>query len=126
MLERVATTLPPAPPAPMTSQPRRDGRKMKFHGVRFGGGCQTPLPSSPGRTMLARFTGIDLRLLLLTITGYFPSHTLRNFVYRRVRRKAGLRSSIHWRASSFTHRGCPFDQHTTIGNDGFFGTRARA
>jgi len=73
-------TSPPRPPAPMTSQPRRDGSQNEVSRRRLAAALPNALRRFAGRTMPGSLPN-DLRLLLLTITGYFPSHTLRNFVY---------------------------------------------
>jgi putative colanic acid biosynthesis acetyltransferase WcaF len=66
----------------------------------------------------------DLRLYLLTLTGYVPSHGARNFVYRRAGVKLARSSSIHWRARFFNPEGLSVDEHCTIGNDAFFDGRS--
>ena len=65
----------------------------------------------------------DLRLWVLTMTGYVPSHTIRNFVYRSMGVRLARNSSIHWRARFFDPQGLSVGEHTTIGNDGFFDAR---
>ena len=46
----------------------------------------------------------DLRLWVLTMIGYVPSHTIRNFVYRSMGVRLAKSSSIHWRARFFDPR----------------------
>jgi putative colanic acid biosynthesis acetyltransferase WcaF len=65
----------------------------------------------------------DLRLYLLTTTGYIPLHTIRNFFYRRAGVRLARSSSIHWRARFFYPQGLSVGEHTTIGNDAFFDGR---
>jgi maltose O-acetyltransferase len=65
----------------------------------------------------------DLRLYLLTVTGYVPSHRLRNAVYRAAGVELPRSSSIHWRSRFFFPQGLSVGQHTTIGNDSFFDAR---
>jgi maltose O-acetyltransferase len=65
----------------------------------------------------------DLRLYWLTMLGYVPSHTLRNFFYRRAGVKLARTSSLHWRARFFTPEGLTVGEHCTLGNDGFYDGR---
>ena len=65
----------------------------------------------------------DLHLYLLTLTGYVPSHRVRNAVYRAFGVTLARTSSIHWRARFFVPDGLSVGEHTTIGNDGFFDAR---
>jgi putative colanic acid biosynthesis acetyltransferase WcaF len=65
----------------------------------------------------------DLRLYLLTLVGGVPSHTLRNFCYRRAGVQLALTSSLHWRARFFCPEGLRIGAHCTLGNDGFFDAR---
>jgi len=65
----------------------------------------------------------DLRLYLLTMTGYVPSHGYRNAIYRAYGVKLARSSSIHWRARFFSPQGLVIGENTTIGNDGFFDAR---
>lgn len=72
----------------------------------------------------AAFVWADLRLYLLTLTGYLPSHTLRNFVYRCSGVQIARTSSIHWRARFFCPEGLRVGENCIIGNDGFFDGRS--
>lgn len=65
----------------------------------------------------------DLRLYMLTMIGYFPSHAVRNFFYRSAGIRLARTSSIHWRARFFNPQTLCVGEHTTIGNDGFFDAR---
>lgn len=65
----------------------------------------------------------DLRLYLLTLVGYMPSHTVRNFFYRWAGVQLGNTSSIHWRARFFCPEGLTIGENCIIGNDGFFDAR---
>lgn len=65
----------------------------------------------------------DLRLWVLTMIGYVPSHAIRNMVYRWMGVRLPKNSSIHWRARFFDPHGLSVGEHTTIGNDGFFDAR---
>jgi putative colanic acid biosynthesis acetyltransferase WcaF len=67
----------------------------------------------------------DLRLWVLTMTGYIPSHRIRNFVYRRAGVQLAKTSSIHWRARFFSPQDLTIGECTTIGNDGFFDAREK-
>lgn len=65
----------------------------------------------------------DLRLWVLTMMGYVPSHNIRNWIYRWMGIKLATTSSIHWRARFFDPQGLAVGGYTTIGNDGFFDAR---
>ena len=65
----------------------------------------------------------DLRLYLLTQVGNVPSHSIRNFFYRRCGVKLASTSSIHWKARFFAPEGLRIGHHCTIGNDAFFDAR---
>ena len=67
----------------------------------------------------------DLRLWVLTMVGYVPSHHIRNSVYRWMGVELPRSSSIHWRARFFDPQGLVVGENTTIGNDGFFDARDR-
>lgn len=65
----------------------------------------------------------DLRLYLLTLVGYVPSHSFRNFFYRRSGIDLTRTSSIHWRARFFYPEGLSIGENCIIGNDAFFDAR---
>jgi len=65
----------------------------------------------------------DLRLFLLTMLGYVPSHRLRNFFYRQSGVRLASTSSLHWRARFFSPEGLSIGDHCTLGNDGFYDGR---
>lgn len=65
----------------------------------------------------------DLRLWVLTMTGYVPSHRIRNLVYRLSGVQLAKSSSIHWRARFFSPQDLTVGEYTTIGNDAFFDAR---
>lgn len=65
----------------------------------------------------------DLRLYLLTLVGYVPSHTFRNQVYRLAGVDLPRTSSLHWRARFFCPEGLAIGEHCTLGNDAFFDAR---
>lgn len=65
----------------------------------------------------------DLRLYLLTLVGYVPSHSFRNSFYRLSGVRLPRSSSIHWRARFFCPEGLTVGAYCTIGNDGFFDGR---
>lgn len=69
---------------------------------------------------------IDFWVYLATFTGYIPSHTVRNFLYRYFFRvHIGNDSSVHWRAE-FNQPGGVFIGHNTIiGNDAFLDGRSK-
>lgn len=66
----------------------------------------------------------DLRLYLLTCTGYIPFHCIRNFFYRRAGVRLPKDSSLHWRARFFCPEGLSIGHHCTLGNDGFYDARS--
>ena len=69
------------------------------------------------------WTWADLRLFILTVVGYVPSHRLRNMTYRRFGVQLPTTSSIHWRARFFCPERLIVGDHCTLGNDGFFDAR---
>ncbi len=65
----------------------------------------------------------DLRLYLLTMVGYVPSHTVRNFWYRRAGVKLAKTSSLHWQARFFCPEGLSVGDDCTLGDGGFYDCR---
>lgn len=65
----------------------------------------------------------DLRLYLLTLTGYVPSHHFRNSVYRGFGMKLSRKSAVAWRARFFCPEGVTIGDYTTVGNDAFLDGR---
>lgn len=65
----------------------------------------------------------DLRLYWLTMLGYVPSHTIRNYFYRHAGVRLARTSSLHWRARFFKPEGLTIGEHCTLGNDGFYDAR---
>ena len=65
----------------------------------------------------------DLRLFILTMIGYMPSHTIRNLFYRLSGVKIARTSSLHWRARFFAPEGLSIGEYCTLGNDGFYDAR---
>jgi putative colanic acid biosynthesis acetyltransferase WcaF len=94
-----------------------------------------PSPKPAWRRMLRRIAPLrkcyrwgvdvwaDLRLYLLTIVGYVPSHAIRNFWYRCAGVRLAKSSSLHWRARFFCPEGLVIGEHCTLGNDGFYDAR---
>jgi len=69
---------------------------------------------------------IDFWVLLATLTGYIPSHTIRLFLYRHFFRvKIGKDSSIHWLARFNLPSGVSIGHNTIIGNDAFLDGRSK-
>lgn len=67
---------------------------------------------------------IDFWVYLCTLTGYIPSHTIRNFLYRTIYRVVlGHDSSIHWRTQFNLPSGVAIGHNTIIGNDAFLDGR---
>lgn len=65
----------------------------------------------------------DARLRLLAELGSVPSHTLRNYFYRRAGMQLPPSSSIHWRAEFYRPEGIAIGQHCTIGDNVFLDGR---
>lgn len=66
----------------------------------------------------------DLRLRLLTDLGYFPSHRVRRFFYRRAGLTLHPTSSIHWRAEFYAPESIRIGRHCTIGDSAFLDGRS--
>lgn len=66
----------------------------------------------------------DLRLRLLTDLGYFPSHHVRRFFYRRAGLTIDPTSSIHWRAEFYAPERITIGRHCTIGDSAFLDGRS--
>lgn len=66
----------------------------------------------------------DFSLFFATTIGYFPSHTIRNFLYRRIFIiKLPNDSIIYWRCRFFKPSGVNVGHNSIIGNDGFLDGR---
>jgi putative colanic acid biosynthesis acetyltransferase WcaF len=65
-----------------------------------------------------------LRLHLLTLTGYVPSHRYRNFVYRSFGIKLAKTSTLYWRARFFYPEGVSVGDFTNVGTDAFLDGRS--
>ena len=66
----------------------------------------------------------DLRLRLLADLGYFPSHSVRNFFYRRSGVVLPRTSSIHWRAEFYAPAGVVIGNNCIIGDTCFLDGRS--
>jgi maltose O-acetyltransferase len=66
----------------------------------------------------------DLRLRLLADLGHVPSHTVRNWFYRRAGMVLPLSSSIHWRAEFYAPERIVVGEHCTIGDSCFLDGRS--
>lgn len=66
----------------------------------------------------------DLRLRLLAEVGRFPSHGLRNAVYRRAGMALPPSSSIHWRAEFYAPENIVIGEYCTIGDSCFLDGRS--
>lgn len=66
----------------------------------------------------------DLRLRLLTDVGFFPSHRVRNAIYRRAGVALPDSSSIHWRAEFYAPESIRVGEHCTIGDSCFLDGRS--
>lgn len=67
----------------------------------------------------------DLRLRLLADLGYVPSHTIRNFFYRRAGIALPRSSSIHWRAEFYHPGGIVIGENCIVGDTAFLDGRDR-
>jgi len=66
----------------------------------------------------------DLSLFLATLTGYIPSHTIRNLFYRHfLRIKLPKNSIIYWKCRFFAPEGIHIGQNSIIGNNAFLDGR---
>ena len=64
------------------------------------------------------------RLLLATLTGFLPSHSLRNLLYRYFFRiQIGTGSTIHWQCRFFAPEGIHIGHNTLVGNNAFLDGR---
>ena len=75
-------------------------------------------------SLQSRPLGADLRLRLLADLGWFPSHRVRNFVYRRAGLSLHPTSSIHWRAEFYAPERIRIGAHCTIGDTAFLDGRS--
>lgn len=66
----------------------------------------------------------DARLRLLADIGHAPSHSFRNFCYRRAGLILPRSSSIHWRAEFYAPERIVIGEHTVIGDSVFLDGRA--
>ncbi len=66
----------------------------------------------------------DLRLRLLADLGFFPSHRVRGFFYRRAGLIIDRTSSIHWRAEFYAPERITIGKHCTIGDSAFLDGRS--
>lgn len=66
----------------------------------------------------------DARLRLLYEVGYFPSHKVRNFWYRRSGMQLDRSSAIHWRAQFYAPENITIGPWTTIGDSCFLDGRS--
>ena len=63
--------------------------------------------------------GLDFKLMILRWTGFAPSHSWRNFIYRLAGIKIGQGSIIHMWANFFQPRNISIGQDTIIGDHCF-------
>jgi acetyltransferase-like isoleucine patch superfamily enzyme len=66
----------------------------------------------------------DLRLRLLASLGAVPSHSVRNYFYRRSGLTLPRSSSIHWRAEFYALERIVIGEHCTIGDTAFLDGRS--
>lgn len=66
----------------------------------------------------------DLRLRLLADLGYFPSHRIRGYFYRRAGLVMDTTSSIHWRAEFYAPENIRIGRYCTIGDSAFLDGRS--
>ena len=68
--------------------------------------------------------GLDFKLLLLSIVGAIPSHTIRNFIYRLSGIKLGRSATIHMGANFFQPKNISIGEGSIIGSGVFLDGRA--
>jgi len=69
--------------------------------------------------------GLDLKLMILSWTGFVPSHTWRNFIYRLSGIKIAPGSTFHMWANFFQPRNISLGQDTIVGNHCFLDGRSQ-
>jgi len=81
---------------------------------------------APVRAAVGWWRGVwsDLRLRLLTDLGYFPSHRVRGYFYRRAGLVIDRTSSIHWRAEFYAPERIRIGRYCTIGDSAFLDGRS--
>ncbi len=81
---------------------------------------------APVRGAVRRWRDVwsDLRLRLLTDLGYFPSHRVRGYFYRRAGMVIDRTSSIHWRAEFYSPERITIGGYSTIGDSSFLDGRS--
>lgn len=68
---------------------------------------------------------MDFSLLVATLTGHIPLHTLRYIIYRYILRvRFPSDSIIYWKCRFFKPSGVNIGHHSIIGNDAFLDGRA--
>lgn len=65
----------------------------------------------------------DLKLFMLTVVGYLPSHRIRKFFYRLSGISIADTSSFHWQARFYSPQRLSIGQHSVLGNNGFYDAR---
>lgn len=68
--------------------------------------------------------GLDFALMLLHLTTYIPSHTIRNFIWRSFGLKLGRGSTLHTGVRVFDPRNIKIGEGTIIGYRSFIDGRA--
>jgi len=81
---------------------------------------------TPVRSAVRRWRDVwsDLRLRLLADLGYFPSHRVRGYFYRRAGLLIDRTSSIHWRAEFYAPERITIGRYCTIGDSSFLDGRS--
>lgn len=69
--------------------------------------------------------GLDFKLMILRWTGFIPSHTWRNFIYRISGIKIGQGSTFHMWANFFQPRNISLGKDTIVGDHCFLDGRAQ-
>lgn len=69
--------------------------------------------------------GLDFKLMILRWTGFVPSHSWRNFIYRLSGIKIGRGSTFHMWANFFQPRNISLGQDTIVGSRSFLDGRAK-
>lgn len=89
-------------------------------------GQALPLSSAFGKIINRFFSFfLDIELYLLWLVGYFPSHFVRNLLYRLAGVKLGRRATLHMGARFYYPRNIRIGEGTIIGDHIFLDGRAK-
>lgn len=101
---------------------------LTSHGLAFVDkeGQRLPLSTAFGKIINRFFSFfLDIELYLLWLIGYFPSHLVRNLLYRLAGIKLGRRATLHMGARFYYPRNIRIGEGTIIGDNIFLDGRAK-